>query len=134
VKKEDISKVHEVGWLPSDLVCSPSCLDFLTIDHTNIVCFESHPMCGLGLPPRKFLVVILSYLSCELIHSNLNAIAALNCFCMLCESWLDIPPDTSLFWYFYSPTRYDQKLFSILGLSMRCRHKDECPKATYRGS
>jgi hypothetical protein len=67
------------------------------IDKTIIVCFESHLMYGLGLPPRKFLVSILNYLWCEWIHLNPNAITGLSCFNMLCVCYLGIPPDTSLF-------------------------------------
>jgi hypothetical protein len=70
VKEEDLSKFHEARWLPDDLVCSPTSLDFLIIDRTIIVCFESYLMCGLGLPPSKFLVAILGYLGCELIYYN----------------------------------------------------------------
>jgi hypothetical protein len=54
-------------------------------------------MCGLGLPPSKFLVSVLNYIGCELVHLHPNTISALSYFSMLCECWLDIPPDTSLF-------------------------------------
>jgi hypothetical protein len=85
VDKTAISDFHMAGWLLGGLVCSPTTIVFPTIDHTHIVCFESHLMCGLGLPPNKFLVAILNYLAWELIHLHPNAIAALSCFCMLCE-------------------------------------------------
>jgi hypothetical protein len=49
----------------SGLLCTPTTLEFPTIDHTNIVCFESHLMCGLNLPPSKFLVAILNYLGVQ---------------------------------------------------------------------
>jgi hypothetical protein len=77
------------------------------IDKTIIVCFESHLVAGLGLPPSKFLVSILNYLRSELVHLNPNVITVLSCFSMLCECWLEIPPDTSLFLYFYYLARYD---------------------------
>jgi hypothetical protein len=78
---------HEAGWLPNDLVCSPTTLDFSMIDRTNIVYFESYPMCGLGLPPSKFLVAILGYLVCKLIiytyirmtHYKLFSVILLTC-------------------------------------------------------
>jgi hypothetical protein len=54
-------------------------------------------MCGLELPPSKFLVFVLNYIRCELVHLHPNAILALNCFLMLCECWLGIRPDISLF-------------------------------------
>jgi hypothetical protein len=38
---------------------------------------------------------------------------------MLCESWLGIMPDSSLFWYFYSPVRYNKVIYSGVGLSLR---------------
>jgi hypothetical protein len=86
---------------------------YLWVGHhsTNIVCFKSHLMCGLGLPPSNFLIPIMKFLGCELIHLHSNAIAALSCLSMLCKCWLDIPPDTSLFWYFYFSAHYEQKLF-----------------------
>jgi hypothetical protein len=90
-------------------------------------------MCGLDLPPSKFLVAILNYLGCELIHLHLNAISALSCFSTLCECWIGIPPDTSLYWYFYSLSRNENKLFYGLGLTLRCNNQDEYSKATFKG-
>jgi hypothetical protein len=95
------------------------------VDGSTVVCFESHLVPGLGLPPSKFLVAIMNFLGCELVHLNLNTIAALSCFTMLCECWLRIAPDTSLFWYFYSSARYDKAVYSRIGLSLhRSRRKD----------
>jgi hypothetical protein len=94
---------------------------------------ESHLMCGLGLPPSKFLVSILNYLGCELVHLNPNAIATLNYFSMLCECWLGIPLDTNLFWYFYYPARYERKVFSDIGLMLRRNHWREYLKAMFMG-
>jgi hypothetical protein len=90
-------------------------------------------MCGLGLSPSKFLVSILNYLGCELVHLNPTAITALSYFSMLCECWLRIPNDTSLFWYFYYPTRYDKKVFSGIGLMLHCNHRKEYLDGTFRG-
>jgi hypothetical protein len=101
--KKDFSAYYATDWLSGVMICSTTSLNFATIDRTNIVCFESHLMCGLGLPPIKFLVSILNYLRCKLVHLNPNAIATLSYFSMLCKCWLDIPPNTSLFWYFYYP-------------------------------
>jgi hypothetical protein len=42
----------------------------------------------------------MSYLGCSLVHLNANVLSALSSFAMLCECWLGIPPDTSLFWYY----------------------------------
>jgi hypothetical protein len=95
--EKDILTYHVTGWLPGLMLCSTTSSNFPTIDRTNIVCVESHLMCGLGLPPSKFLVPILNYLGCELVHLNLKAIAMLSYFSMLCECWLIISTDTSLF-------------------------------------
>jgi hypothetical protein len=133
VTDKDIYPYHATDWLPGVLLCTLTTLDFLTIDQTNIVCSESHLMCGLGLPPRKFLVSVLNYVGCKLIHLHPNAILALNCFSMLCECWLGIPPDTSLFWYFYSPARYERKVFSGIGLTLRRNRRGEYLKVTFRG-
>jgi hypothetical protein len=89
-----------VGWLLGVLVYTPTTLDFPTIDRTNIVCFESHLMCRPGLPLSKFLISVLNYLGCELVHLHPNAIAVLSCFSMLCYCWLGISLDTSLFGIF----------------------------------
>jgi hypothetical protein len=91
VDEKDISNILYARWLPGCLLCTATTLEFPTIDHTNIVCFESHLIYGLGLPPSKFLVAILNYLGCELIHLHLNAITALSYFSMLWECWPDIP-------------------------------------------
>jgi hypothetical protein len=88
---------HAVGWLPGGVISSISDLEFPTVDNTTVVCFESHLIARLGLPPSKFFVSILNLLRCELVHLNLNAITALSYFTLLCECWLGIPPDTSLF-------------------------------------
>jgi hypothetical protein len=85
VTDKDITAYHDTGWLPGVLICINTTLDFSTIDQTNIVCFELHLMCGLGLPPRKFLVSFLNYIGCELVHLHLNTILALSYFSMLCE-------------------------------------------------
>jgi hypothetical protein len=99
ITKDDRSAYHTTGWLESIV---PT-VEYPTTDGSTVVCFESHLVTGLGIPPSKFFVAIMNFLECELVHLNPNAIAALSCFTMLCECWLGITPDTSLFWYFYSP-------------------------------
>jgi hypothetical protein len=73
------------------------------ISGSTILYFESYLIAGLGLPPNKFLAAIVNFLGYDLVHFNPNSIIALSCFIMLCECWLGITPDTSLFWYYYSP-------------------------------
>jgi hypothetical protein len=51
---------------------------------------------------------------------------------MLCERWLGIPLDTSIFLYYYSPARYTKTIFGGIGLSLRCKCRDEYIKATFK--
>jgi hypothetical protein len=108
---------HSTGWLTGGLESSVPEIDVSMVDGSTVVYFESHLVAGLGLPPSKFIVAIKNFLGCELVHFNLNAITALSYFTMLCECWLGIAPDTSLFWYFYSPARYDKVIYSKIRLS-----------------
>jgi hypothetical protein len=93
---------HGFCWLTGNLISTIPEVDVPTIHGSTILCFKSHLITGLGLPPNKFHAAIMNFLGCELVHFNPNAIAALNCFTMLCECWLGITLDTSLFWYYYS--------------------------------
>jgi hypothetical protein len=79
-------------------------VDIPTVHGSSILCFELHLLDGLGLPPSKFLAVIMNYLGYSLVHFNANAITAVSSFVMMCECWLGIPPDSRLFWYYYSPS------------------------------
>jgi hypothetical protein len=94
---------HSFGWLNGGLESTVPTVDYPIVDDTTVVSFESHLVAELGLPPNKFLVTVMIHLGCELVHFNPNAITALSCFTMLCEYRLGIVPDSSLFWYFYSP-------------------------------
>jgi hypothetical protein len=133
VTDKDISAYHAASWLPGVLLYFPATMDFPMINRTNIVYFESHLMCGLGLLPSKFIVSILIYIGCELVHRHLDFISVLSCFNMLCECWLGIPPYTSLFWYFYSPSHYECKVFCDVGLTLCHNHREEYLKVTFRG-
>jgi hypothetical protein len=99
-----------------------------------VVCFESHLVTGLGLLPGKFLVAIMNLFDCELVHFNLNAIAALNCFTKLCECWMGIAPDSSSFWYFYSLAQYNKVVYAIIGLSLRHHRIQEYIDTTFKSS
>jgi hypothetical protein len=127
------SAYHNVIWLPGMVESFIPDLEFLTVDNSTVVYFESHLVAGLDLPPSKFLVSILNFLRCELVHLNPNAIAALNCFTMLCECWLRITLDNNLFWYFYYLARYDKTVFFGIGLSQRRCHRKEYLDATFKG-
>jgi hypothetical protein len=95
---------HKRGWLTGNIISSISKVDAPTIEGSTIVCFEPHLVVGLRLPPSKFLVIIMGYLNCALFHFNPNAISTLSTFVMLRKCGLGITLDTSLFWYYYSPT------------------------------
>jgi hypothetical protein len=97
ITEVDHQAYHSAGWLTDGLESLVCEVDVPTVDGSTVVYFETHLVAGLGLPPSKFLVVVMNLLRCELVHFNPNAIAALSCFTMLCECWLGISPDTSLF-------------------------------------
>jgi hypothetical protein len=129
---------HDLNWLTGNLISSIPEVDIPTTHGSTVVCFESHLVAGLGLPPSKILVAIMNFLVCELVHFNPNVIVALSCFAMLCECWLGIAPDTSLFWYFYSSARYNKVVYSEIGLSL-CHRRiyeyiDATIKSSWRGS
>jgi hypothetical protein len=102
VTEEEHLTYHSFGWLTDNLISMISELDVPIIHDSTTICFESYLIIGIGFPPSKFLPSIMNFLGCELVHFNPNAIAALSCFAILCECWLGIALDTSLFWYFYS--------------------------------
>jgi hypothetical protein len=97
VTEDDLQAYHDRGWLTDNLVSFIPEIDVPTIEGSTIICFESQLAAGVGLPSSKFLSSIMNYLVCLLVHLNSNAVLALSSFVMLCECWLGIPPDTSLF-------------------------------------
>jgi hypothetical protein len=105
VAKADRQAYHSFGWLNGELESSVPTMEYTIVHSTTVVCFKLHLIAGLGLLPSKFLVPVMSHLGCELVHLNPNAISALSRFTMLCECWLGIAPNNSLFWYFYSLAR-----------------------------
>jgi hypothetical protein len=123
---------HERGWLTGNVISSVHEVDVPTIEGSTIICFESHLVAGLGLPPSKFLVTIMGYLNCELLHINPNAISALSTFVMLCECWLGIVPDISLFWYYYSPAQYSKVVYGRIRLSLHRHHCDKYIPASFK--
>jgi hypothetical protein len=85
VSDDEHQAYHERGWLTGNVISSIHEVDVPTVEGSTIVCFESHLVTGLGLPPSKFLVTIMGYLNCELFHFNPNAISALSTIVMLYE-------------------------------------------------
>jgi hypothetical protein len=123
---------HDLGWLSGNLISFIPEVDVSTVEDSTVLCFECQLAAGLGLPPSKFLSSIMGYLGCSLVHLNANAVSALSSFAMLCECWLGIPPDTSLFWYYYSLARYSKTIFGGIRLSLRRKCRDEYIKATFK--
>jgi hypothetical protein len=134
ITEVDRQAYHSTDWLIGSLESLVSEVDVPPVDGSTVVCFESHLVPGLGLPPSKFIVAIMNFLGCELVHFNLNTIAALNCFTTVCECWLGIAPDTSWFWYFYSPARYDKVVYSGIGLLLHFHRQKEYIHATFKSS
>jgi hypothetical protein len=134
VIEDDRSAYHTIDWLGGELDSIIPTEEYPMVDSSTMVCFESHLIAGLGLPPNKFFVAIMDFLGCEFVHFNLNAIVAFSCFTMLCECWLGIALDTSLFWYFYNPTCYDKTIYSGIEMSL-CHHRRKAYiDATFKSS
>jgi hypothetical protein len=116
--EDDRRSYHNRGWLAGNLVsCIPE-VDVPTIEGSTILYFESQLATRIGLPPSKFLSSIMNYLGCSVVHLNANVVSTLSSFVMLCECWLGIPPDISLFWYYYSPVRYTKTIFGGIDFSL----------------
>jgi hypothetical protein len=133
VTEDNRRPYHDREWLTGNLVSFIPEVDVPTVEGSTIICFESQLAAGVGLPPSKFLSSIMNYLGCSLVHFNSNAVLALSSFVMLCECWLGIPLDTSLFWYYYSLVRYTKTIFGGISFSLRRNRRDGYIKATFKG-
>jgi hypothetical protein len=125
--------LHSHGWLTSNVLSSILEVEVPTAVDSSVLCFKSHLLVGLGLSPSKFLVAIMNYLGCSLVHFNANAIAALSIFVMMCGCWLGIPSDLNMFWYYYSPSRYAKVVYGGIGLSLHCHRRDGYISALFKG-
>jgi hypothetical protein len=85
ITEADRKAYHSFGWLIDGLESIVPTVKCPMVDGTTVVCFESHLITRLGLPPSKFLVAVMGFLECELVHLNLNAIVTLSYFTKLCE-------------------------------------------------
>jgi hypothetical protein len=132
VTEEEHQAYHRFSWLTGNLISTIPEVDVPTFHDSTIIYFESYLVAGLGLLPSKFLSSIINFLSCVLVHFNPNVIAALSCFAMLCECWMGIAPDTSLFYYFYSSIRYTKVVYSGIGLSLHHHHNQKYIDATFK--
>jgi hypothetical protein len=132
VTEADRQAYHDLDWLSGNLISFIPEVDVPTIEGSTVLCFECQLAAGLGLPPSKFVSSVMSYLGCSLFHLNANVVSALSSFAMLWECWLGIPPDTSLFWYYYSPAQYSKIIFGGIGLSLRRKCMDDYIKANFK--
>jgi hypothetical protein len=133
VTEEERHAYHDYGWLTGNVLSTIPKVDVPTVHDLIVLCFKSHMFARLGLPPSKFLAAIMNYLGCSLVHFNANAIVMFNTFIMLCECWLGIPPDSSLFWYYYSSSRYTKFIYGGIRLSLRRHRWDEYITALFKG-
>jgi hypothetical protein len=137
VSEEELQAYHSPDWLTGNVLSSIPEVDVPTVADSTVLCFESHLLARLGLPspppPSKFLAAIINYLGYSLVHFNANAIPVLGSFMMMCECRLGIPLDSSLFWYYYSPSRYAKFIYGGIGLSLRRHRWDEYILALLKG-
>jgi hypothetical protein len=83
---------------------------------------------GFGLPACNFFHRLLDHYQIELFHLNPNSILQITVFVHLCEAFLGIPPNFSLFknYFFlkYQPSAANQKVIGGVGLQT-------CPRASF---
>jgi hypothetical protein len=133
ISEEELQAYHNHGWLTGNVLSSIPEVDVPTVHGSSILCFESHLLDGLGLPPSKFLAAIMNYLGCSLVHFNANVIVVLSSFVMLCECWLGTPSDSSLFWYYYSSSWYAKFIYGGIELSLHHHRWDEYIPTLFKG-
>jgi hypothetical protein len=61
IAEGDHQAYHDFGWLTSNLSSSISNVYVSMMDCSTVVCFESHLIARLGLPPSNFLVDVMSF-------------------------------------------------------------------------
>jgi hypothetical protein len=102
--------------------------DIPTPNTNEIVVFSSFFQRGFGLPTYDFLCRLLDHYQIELVHLNPNSILHIAIFVHLCESFLGIPPNFSLFknYFFlkYHPSVANCKVIGGVGLQT-------CPRAGF---
>jgi hypothetical protein len=61
VTEVDQHAYHSFGWLNGQLESTVPTVEYPTVDDTTMVCFESHLIAGLGLPPSKVPGAMMSW-------------------------------------------------------------------------
>jgi hypothetical protein len=74
VTEDDRQTYHGRGWLTGNLVSFIHEVDVPTVEGSTIIYFKSQLAAGVGLPPSKFLLSIMNYLGCSLVHLNSNIV------------------------------------------------------------
>jgi hypothetical protein len=86
----------------------------------EIMVFSSFFQRGFGLPASDFMCGLLDHYKIELVHINPNSILQITVFVHLCEAFLGIPPNFSLFknYFFlkYQPSAANRKVIRGVGL------------------
>jgi hypothetical protein len=97
--------------------------DIPTPNTNEIVVFASFFQHGFGLLVYDFLCSLLDHYQIELVHLNPNSILQIAVFVHLCEAYLGIPPNFSLFknYFFlkYQSRVANQKVIGGVGLQPR---------------
>lgn len=57
---------------------------------------------GVGVPPHDFFCAVLFHYGCELDHLNPNGIQQVSTFLVLCEDFLGVSPNFTLWKHFFS--------------------------------
>jgi hypothetical protein len=65
ITEADRKAYHSTDWLSGGLESLVPKVNIPTVDGSTVVCFESHLIARIGLPPSKFLVVVMNFLGCE---------------------------------------------------------------------
>jgi hypothetical protein len=99
--------------------------DIPTPNMNGIVVLTSFFQRGFGLLVCDFLRSLLDHYKIELVHLNPNSIIKITVFVHLCEAYLGIPPNFSLFknYFFlkYQVSAANQKVISGVGLQTHPR-------------
>jgi hypothetical protein len=59
ITEDDHSAYHADGWLGGGLESIIPTMEYPMVDGTTVVCFESHLIAGLALPPSNFFLSLL---------------------------------------------------------------------------
>jgi hypothetical protein len=100
--------------------------DIATPNTNEIVVFSSFFQRGFGLSTCDFFRGLVDHYQIELVHLNPNFVLQIVVFVHLCEAFLGIPPNFSLFknYFFflkYCPSAANRRVIGGVGLQTRPR-------------